>query len=316
MTNIRPSEIIVDGSRSVGIDRAVTVLRRGGLVAIPTETVYGLAADVENDDALQRIYTVKNRPPSHPLIVHLGDASQLDVWARNIPATAHELARLLWPGPLTMLLRRSERVSLVATGGREIVAIRVPAHDVALGLLRKFGGALAAPSANRFGKVSPTTAQHVLADLGADVDLIVDGGPCTIGVESTIIDMTSTVPQLLRPGGVSLSRIEAILNTQIESSSGLSRAPGMLESHYAPRCLIELVESPIAARSRAEQLRSTSLQVRVLDYSQDMDAYARNLYEFLRAADRAGCDVVVAVMPAAVGLGHAIRDRLSKAAAR
>lgn len=316
MSDTPLSERIVDGFSTESIVRAVAVLRRGGLVGFPTETVYGLAADVENESALQRIFAVKGRPITHPLIVHIGDAAQLDDWSCNIPATARELAREFWPGPLTMLLHRSERVSIVATGGRGIVAIRVPAHDVALDLLREFNGALAAPSANRFGKVSPTTAQHVLADLGADADLILDGGPCTIGVESTILDMTSTVPQLLRPGSISVERIEAILNTKLASSSGSPRAPGMLESHYAPNCVVELVESSLAAQIRAQELRSESCHVQVLDYSHDVNAYARNLYEFLRLADRAGCDVVVAVMPQAVGVGLAIRDRLSKAAMR
>lgn len=308
--------IIVDGFSRASIVQAVTVLRRGGLIGFPTETVYGLAADVENESALQRIFAVKGRPVTHPLIVHIGDAAQLDDWSCNIPSTARVLARELWPGPLTMLLHRSERVSIVATGGRDTVAIRVPAHDVALDLLREFNGALAAPSANRFGKVSPTTAQHVLADLGADADLILDGGPCTVGVESTILDMTSTVPQLLRPGSISVERIEAILNTKLESSSGLSRAPGMLESHYAPNCVVELVESSSAAQVRAQELRSESRHVQILDYSHDLNVYAKNLYEFLRLADRADCEVVVAVMPQAVGVGLAIRDRLSKAAMR
>ncbi|MHB1090631.1 MAG: L-threonylcarbamoyladenylate synthase [Ilumatobacteraceae bacterium] len=316
MSNTPPSEIIVDGSSSTAIARAVEILRGGGLIGIPTETVYGLAADVENENALRRIFIVKNRPATHPLIVHIHDASLLDDWGRNIPPSARELARIFWPGPLTMLLYRSKRVSLMATGGRETVALRVPAHGVALELLREFNGALAAPSANRFSKVSPTTAQHVLTDLGSDVDLILDGGPCTIGVESTILDMTSPIPQLLRPGSISIEHIEAILNIKLDSPSGSSRASGMLKSHYAPNCVVELVESAQAAQVRAQFLETNSLHVRVLDYSHDLNAYAKNLYEFLRLADRAECDVVVAVMPVAVGIGIAIRDRLSKAAAR
>lgn len=308
--------VIVDGFSKASIVRAVAALRRGGLVGFPTETVYGLAADVENESALHRIFAVKGRPVTHPLIVHIGDAAQLEDWSCNIPSAARVLAHELWPGPLTMLLYRSKRVSTVATGGRDIVAIRVPAHEVALDLLREFNGALAAPSANRFGKVSPTTAQHVLADLGSDVDLILDGGPCTIGVESTILDMTSTVPQLLRPGSISVERIETILKMKIDSADGPSRAPGMLESHYAPNCVVELVESSLAAQVRAHELKSESRRVQVLDYSHDLNVYAKNLYEFLRLADRAGCEVVVAVMPQAVGVGLAIRDRLSKAAMR
>ncbi len=316
MNDTPRSEIVVDGFSSTSIAQAVAVLKRGGLVGIPTETVYGLAADVENESALHRIFQVKRRPSTHPLIVHIHDASELDEWSQNITAAARELGRVLWPGPLTMIFQRSERVSTIATGGRNTVALRVPAHEVALELLREFNGALAAPSANRFGKVSPTTAQHVLADLGADVDLILDGGPCSIGVESTILDMTRTVPQLLRPGSVSIQRIEEILNTKIDSSDGLSRAPGMLESHYAPSCVVEIVETPQAAQSRAQDLRNDSLKVEVLDFSHDLNAYAKHLYEFLRSADRAGCDVVVAVMPVAEGLGIAIRDRLYKASSK
>jgi len=310
------AEIVVDGFSDIAVTRAVAILRRGGLIGIPTETVYGLAADVENDDALRRLFTVKNRPITHPLIVHIHDASQLDEWSRNIPSTARELGRLLWPGPLTMLLHRSDRVSSIATGGRDTVALRVPAHEVALELLRKFDGALAAPSANRFGKVSPTTAQHVLADLGFDVDLILDGGPCAIGIESTILDVTGPVPQLLRPGSITVERIESILNTKIDASGGSSRAPGMLESHYAPKCVVELVESGEIARDRARQLRDDDVHVNILDYPGDVIAYSKNLYEFLRTADRLGCDVVVAVLPPAIGLGLAIRDRLSKASAK
>ena len=313
MSKSSSTEIIIDGRGDQAIRQAVQVLRGGGLIGFPTETVYGLAANVENENAIRRIFVVKNRPTNHPLIVHIADATELDDWAIDIPPAAYELASHLWPGPLTMLLRRNKRISTVATGGRDTVAIRIPDHNVALRLLHEFNGALAAPSANRFGKVSPTTAQHVLADLGSDVDLIVDGGPCAVGIESTIIDMTTTTPQILRPGGIAIERIESILNTHIEYSNENPRAPGMLESHYAPRCLIELVESSDAAIRRAQVLRHTSRKVEVLDYSHDVDVFAAKLYEFLRAADRHGCDVVVAVLPSAVGLGQAIRDRLYKA---
>lgn len=316
MSGTSSSEVILDGFSNSAITRAVAVLRRGGLVGMPTETVYGLAGDVENENALRRIFSVKRRPATHPLIVHIDDFSRLDEWCRDVPPMARELGRLLWPGPLTMLLYRSKRVSLVATGGRDTVALRVPAHEVALKLLGQFDGALAAPSANRFGKVSPTTAQHVLADLGSDVDLILDGGKCEIGVESTIVDMTRPIPQVLRPGGISIERIESILKIAIDAPGGSSRASGMLESHYSPNCAIEIVESRQEAEARAQKFRDSSLQVRILDYSHNLDAYAQNLYEFLRSADRAGCDVVVAVLPDAVGMGLAIRDRLSKAASK
>jgi len=196
------------------------------------------------------------------------------------------------------------------------VAIRVPDHIIALNLLSRLKSALAAPSANRFGRVSPTTAQHVLTDLGSDVDLILDGGPCSIGVESTIVDMTRPIPQLLRPGGITVSRIEEILDLKLDLPTGDSRAPGMLESHYAPTCTVELVATAESAISRARQLESDSMQVHILDFSQDLNAYAKHMYEFLRDADRQGCDFVVAVMPADVGIGRAIRDRLTKAATK
>ena len=202
MNPVSPSGSIVDGFSNSAVVRAAEILRHGGLVGIPTETVYGLAADAENEDALRRIFEVKGRPINHPLILHIVDDSRLDDWSRDISPAARELGRVLWPGPLTMLLHRSARVSNLATGGRDTVAIRVPDHQVALKLLRLFNGALAAPSANRFGKVSPTTAQHVLTDLGTDVDLILDGGQCRIGVESTIVDMTKPIPQFL-PRGIS-----------------------------------------------------------------------------------------------------------------
>ena len=304
---------MLDGTLPSSIAAAVALLRRGGVVGLPTETVYGLAADAENENALRKIFAIKGRPADHPLIVHIASARDLGIWASQVPDIAHVLAENFWPGPLTMLVRRAERTSLVATGGRETVAIRVPAHAVALDLLREFGGALAAPSANRFGKVSPTTPQHVLDDLGGDVDLILDGGECSIGVESTIVDLTGTAPTVLRPGGVSVERLESILKIKIESEHGNSRAPGMLDSHYAPRCEIELVESPLAARNRVVKLVAASRSVLILDFCSDLDAYARHLYDFLRRADRDGCEVVVAVMPPAIGLGHAIRDRLFKA---
>ena len=316
MNPVSSSESIVDGFSNSAVVRAAAILRHGGLVGIPTETVYGLAADAESEDALRRIFEVKGRPVNHPLILHIADDARLDDWSRDISSAARELGRVLWPGPLTMLLHRSERVSNLATGGRDTVALRVPDHVVALKLLRLFNGALAAPSANRFGKVSPTTAQHVLTDLGTDVDLILDGGQCSIGVESTIVDMTTSIPQLLRPGGISVAQIEAILDLKLDLHAGASRAPGMLESHYAPKCAVELVDSMESARSRTQQLQSNSLRVQILDYSQDVNAYAKQMYQFLRNADRQGCDVVVAVVPTDKGIGWAIRDRLTKASAK
>jgi L-threonylcarbamoyladenylate synthase len=291
------------------IDTAVRVLRAGGLVAIPTETVYGLAADAANTDAVRRIFAVKARPADHPLIVHLAAAEQLGEWATAIPRTAAILADACWPGPLTLLVPRANHVLDVVTGGRSTLGVRVPAHPLTLELLARFGGGLAAPSANRFGKVSPTTADHVRADLGGDVDFVLDGGPCPIGVESTIVDCTVEPPQVLRPGGIPTEHIAALLNSSLDPEAGPSRAPGMLESHYAPRCRLLLVATP----DEAQRLTHDRPTAEILD-DEDLARYARSLYSRLRDADDRGVDTVIAVMPPALGLGHAIRDRLTKAA--
>jgi L-threonylcarbamoyladenylate synthase len=292
------------------VDRALDVLHAGGLVAIPTETVYGLAADASNPAAVRRIFAVKGRPLAHPLIVHLASAEQLAGWAATIPPAAVALAESCWPGPLTLLVPRATHVLDVVTGGRRSVGLRVPAHPLTQELLTRFGGGLAAPSANRFGRVSPTTADHVRADLGTDVDFILDGGPCPIGVESTIVDCTVDPPQVLRPGGIPTEQIAAILNDAVGETGGPSRAPGMLASHYAPRCHVVLV----AGVDDAERLAAGKHGVEILA-DHDLARYAHTLYSRLRDADERNVDTLIAVMPPAVGLGHAIRDRLTKAAA-
>ena len=294
------------------VDRALEVLRAGGLVAIPTETVYGLAADASNDAAVRRIFAAKGRPADHPLIVHVAHAEQLAHWASEVPPAAARLAATCWPGPLTLLVPKAAHVSAVVTGGRPSVGVRVPAHPLTTELLERFGGGLAAPSANRFGKVSPTTADHVRADLGDLVDLVLDGGPCPIGVESTIVDCTVDPPQVLRPGGIAVEDIDALLDGALASPTGPSRAPGMLASHYAPRATVLLVDSSGAA----EDARAAHPGAFVLDRTDDLATCARLLYADLRAADEANAAVVIAVLPPARGLGHAIRDRLMKAAAR
>ena len=297
---------------------AVGRLRDGGLVAVPTETVYGLAADAENPSAVARIFEVKGRPPGHPLIVHLGDADQLAEWVHSIPRSARVLIRSCWPGPLTVLLERGPRVLDVITGGRPSVAIRVPSHPMARELLQRFGGGVAAPSANRFGRVSPTTAAHVVDDLGALLDpardTILDGGPTPIGVESTIVDCTVEPPQILRPGGIPTEDIVRLLHGDVSSAVGAARASGMLEAHYAPRCEVRLADSLEQAEQIVAGLRLTGLHVDVLDHGDDLVDSARNLYGELRRADERALDVLVAVLPPARGLGHAIRDRLTKAA--
>jgi L-threonylcarbamoyladenylate synthase len=295
------------------VERAVRLLRAGGLVAFPTETVYGLGADAGNPSALRQLYAVKRRPARHPVIVHLGAAEQVDDWAADVPDAARILASTFWPGPLTMVLRRTARVVDEVTGGRDTVGLRVPAAPLALELLAEFGGGLAAPSANRFGNVSPTTADAVRADLGSDVDEVLDGGPCSVGLESTIVELVGAEPVLLRPGGISVEQLEAVLTIPIARADGPSRAPGMLPSHYAPRALVEIVEAG-EVDERAAVLRTAGTKVVTLLPSRDLADDARLLYARLRAADDDGADVVLAVLPAEEGIGAAIRDRLRKAA--
>ena len=304
------------GSR-VTTDVAVAAarLRAGGLVAIPTETVYGLGANAADPVAVARIFAVKGRPTGHPLIVHI-DPAWLDDWATDVPAVAAVLAAACWPGPLTLLLHRPARVPDEVTGGRDTVGLRAPAHPLTQQLLAVTGLAIAAPSANRFGRVSPTTAAHVLADLGPSLDpardAILDGGPSPIGVESTIVDCTVDPPQLLRPGGIPTEDVERLLDLALAAPTGPSRAAGMLASHYAPRAQVALVGDRRAADEAATASEAEGHTVVVIDHH-DLVAYARALYAELRAADEAGADRIVAVLPPPVGLGHAIRDRLTKA---
>lgn len=325
------------------IERAVAVLRAGGLLALPTETVYGLGADASNDEAVGKVFAVKGRPTDHPLIVHLGDASRLDQWALDIPPSARVLADSFWPGPLTLLLERSSSVSTVVTGGRGTIALRVPAHPVALAVLRAFGGGIAAPSANRFGRVSPTTVDHVRADLGDEVDLYLDGGPCTVGVESTIVDCTSDEPVVLRLGAIGAEELSAVLGVPVAVRTGPTavdaiatspsgaRAPGMLASHYAPDARVVVVDANEAvevlrAEVAADIGRVGLLAPTVLDDVPDgvvelepagpPDDYASVLYARLRQADRMGLTCLVCVPPPAEGIGEAVIDRLRRASAR
>ncbi len=295
---------------STDVDLAVERLRAGGLVAVPTETVYGLAADARNADAVRRVFAVKQRPVGHPLIVHLARADQLSAWATSLSEHARRYAALAWPGPLSLIVSRAPQVLDVVTGGRDTVALRVPSHPMFHRLLDDFGDGLAAPSANRFGSVSPTTAEHVLADLGDylddERDLIVDGGPSSIGLESTIVDTTTQPPQLLRAGPISADQLGALA-----AATGPSRASGMLTSHYAPRCEVRLVDH----RDDADALLAGTIGARILDRSNDVAEYATHLYADLRAADADGVRTLIAVLPPPEGLGLAIRDRLSKAAA-
>ncbi len=290
--------------------RAVEILRSGGLVAFPTETVYGLGADASSEPAVARLYRVKGRPIDHPVIVHVADLSALDEWGCDVPDAARDLAEAFWPGPLTLVVTRRPGVGADAvSAGRATVALRVPAQPVALALLRALGGAIAAPSANRFGRVSPTTAEHVRHDLGSDVDLVLDGGTCAIGVESTIVDCTMGDVRILRTGGIPREGVEAILGRRVEVSTTTGGAPGTLPSHYAPEARVEIVAADDLTRRRAE-LAATGRRVVVL-----AGVEAANLYARLREADAVGADVVLAVLPPEDGLGAAVADRLRRAAA-
>lgn len=326
----RPDGVVVDDGE---VERAAAVLRGGRLVAFPTETVYGLGADAANPLALRRLYEVKRRPATHPVIVHLGDPDSLDEWAVDVRDEARLLVAACWPGPLTVVLRRrAGRVPDEVTGGRDTVGMRVPDQPVALLLLRAFGGAIAAPSANRFGCVSPTTADHVRNDLGDAVDMILDGGPCALGVESTIVDCSRAESVILREGGVARERLEAIVAHPIAVATGdtAGTAPGTLATHYAPSARVEVVDAtevvPRAASQLATGLRVGLLAekppielpagVVVLDAPTDAEEYARVLYARLREADARALDVLLAVAPSAVGIGAAVVDRLQRAATR
>lgn len=311
------------------ISRAVEVLRAGGLIALPTETVYGLGADASNEVAVRRIFAVKGRPSTHPLIVHVASVERAREWAAELTDAGERLASAFWPGPLTLIVRRSDKASDAVTGGQDTVGLRVPSHPLARELLEAFGGGIAAPSANRFGRVSPTTAAHVASELGADVDLVLDGGPSLVGVESTIVDVTHRPARLLRPGGVPREAIERVLGEPLELVTKATdvRAPGLLESHYAPRAgLLLLSAEEVAAEAARRQAAGAKVVVIApaavplpegtvrLAVPDDEAGFARVLYAHLREADGLG-DLILAVPPPESGLGLAVRDRLQRAAA-
>jgi L-threonylcarbamoyladenylate synthase len=308
------------------VEDAIAALGAGHVVGLPTETVYGLAADASNELAVRRIFATKRRPNNHPLIVHVADIAAAKQWAGHWPNAAQTLAQALWPGPLTLIVPKAGQVLDVVTGGQATVGLRVPGHAIALDVLARFGGGLAAPSANRFGRVSPTTAAHVRDEFGAEVPVVLDGGPAAIGVESTIVDVSSETPQILRPGGISRSRIEALLGRAVPVGAQGShvRAPGQLDSHYAPRAGVVVV--PVETLTReVEHQRVSGLRVGVISpqpiegatwlrVPADTEGYARELYAQLREADARGLDVVVCMAPPINGLGEAVADRLAKAA--
>ena len=322
------------------VDAAANLLA-GNLVAFPTETVYGLGADACNADAVARIYSVKGRPADHPLIVHVASMEGLGDWADDVPGYAISLARDFWPGPMTLIMKRSELAGDFVTGGQDTVGVRVPDHPVALGLLEAFaragGKGVAAPSANRFGNVSPTTAQAVadeLSDYLAEADQILDGGPCEVGVESTIIDCTGDVPRILRPGAVTAEMIEQSTGLQLRSKFVLTdedlpgilvngkavereeiRVSGSLDSHYAPVASVVLDQSPVAGQGfiAMADVATPDGVVRLAAPKTDVE-FARVLYAALRAADDQGLQTVVVAQPLGDGIAIAIRDRLKRAA--
>jgi L-threonylcarbamoyladenylate synthase len=321
------------------IERAARVLARGGLVAFPTETVYGLGADADNEAAVRAIFAAKGRPADHPVIVHVLDAAALDAWARDVPESARKLAATFWPGPLTLVLKRAPRAQDVVTGGQDTVGLRSPAHPWAHALLEAFAGAdrtkaIVAPSANSFGRISPTTAAHVRADLGekpaGKVDLILDGGACPVGIESTIVDLSAGVPRLLRPGAVTRGELEAVLGVAVrDAGRDAPRASGRLESHYAPRTPLELVE-PAQLAARINALRGRRLAVlapaqALLDRTRDVvlrliapaqpAEYARRLYALLHELDAAGAERILVVRPPSGADWEAVHDRLRRAQA-
>ena len=306
---------IIPAEDPTSVQRASEVLGNGGVVAIPTETVYGLAAAVNNPISLNKIFRVKGRPTTHPLIAHLSSFDQLHEWATDISDDAVSVASACWPGPLSILLMKSNKLLFAVTGNRDTAVFRVPANDFTRRLIAASQVPLAAPSANRFGKVSQTTAQHVLDDLGGDVDLIIDGGPCTIGVESTIVDFTCDPPQLLRPGGIPQEDIELILGKPLRGQQGESRASGMLQYHYSPSCQILIANDLAHANDLLIQQKTIGHKTRIAQFSDNLPIYASTLYAQMREADADGLDSLVAIKPSQQGLGLAILDRLLKASA-
>ena len=306
---------------------AAANLLAGNLVAFPTETVYGLGADACNAAAVARVYSVKGRPADHPLIVHVASMDALGDWAADVPEYAIALARDFWPGPMTLIMKRSALAGDFVTGGQDTVGIRVPDHVVALGLLEVFaragGRGVAAPSANRFGNVSPTTAQAVVDELSeylSDADQILDGGACAVGVESTIIDCTGDVPRILRPGAVTVAMIEqstglSVSNDDKAVDSPVIRVSGSLDSHYAPVATVVLDQSPTAGQGfiAMADVATPDGVVRLAAPKSD-DEFAQVLYAALRAADEQGLQSVVVAQPQGAGIAVAIRDRLQRAA--
>ena len=316
----------------LGVRQGAEVIRAGGLVAFPTETVYGLGADALSGSAVARIFEAKERPRGNPLIVHLAGVSALESVAARVPPRARDAAARFWPGPLTLVLPRASTVPLITTGGLDTVAARVPSHPVALALIEASGRPIAAPSANRSGRPSPTRAEHVRDDLDGRIELILDGGPTPVGVESTVLDMTTEPPMLLRPGGVTLEQLRdclgevAVLKGDDEEAAG--RSPGLRYRHYAPRAQVIVVErgtGEVAVAPWLEAGRPVALMVQrpvsldrqgllVRTMPGDLEAYARDLFAVLRELDSTGVEGIFVEAVPQEGLGLTIMDRLRRAA--
>jgi L-threonylcarbamoyladenylate synthase len=305
------------------IEKAARIIQEGGLVAFPTETVYGLGADALNPMAVARIFEVKRRPQFDPLIVHIADLRQAEILVKRLPSQAVKLAEVFWPGPLTLVLEKSPMIPDLVTSSLSTVAIRVPDHPLALDLIRESGRPLAAPSANPFGGVSPTTAEHVWHSLGNKVDLILDGGPCRVGVESTVLSLVGDIPVLLRPGGVSLEELQALLGEVALSKDGpLPQAPGQLSSHYSPstplRFLDRIPSSPLPGKwgllsFQTHPEAGSFAAAEVLSPGGNLREAAANLFSSIHKLDSMGLDGILALSVPGEGLGRAINDRLKRA---
>ncbi len=316
--------------------RAVELLRGGELVAFPTETVYGLGADAANPEAVARIFAAKGRPADHPLIVHLAGHDAVDAWAERVPGAAWEMMEMFWPGPLTLILKKRPWVPSTVTGGQDTVGLRVPGHPVALELLRRFAAVagehagIAAPSANRFGRISPTTAGHVREELGDRVALILDGGACAVGIESTIVDCSRGVPVILRPGHISAAHLQAVIGIQpkAQPAAGTPRVSGSLEAHYAPQTPMCMVGSGrlldfLGADGQDRRCGVIShgepppagMPHRWRRLAADPVVYAHDLYAALREMDHAGIDLIVVEAPPERPEWTAVADRLRRAVA-
>lgn len=323
---------------------AAEIIKKGGLVAFPTETVYGLGANALDEDAVNSIFTIKKRPSTDPIIVHISEMKQLETVVREVPELAYRLAERFWPGPLTMIMQRNDKVPSNVSAGLPTVAVRMPSHKISVALIRESGVPIAAPSANIFSRPSSTKAQHIIDDFSDTVDMIIDGGDATIGVESTVIDLTSTPPKLLRPGGTPMEDLQELIPDlqfgpkyiKLEESKA-STSPGMLTKHYSPKAQLFLIRGPVTkSRTRLYQIAEeklgkgkqvgvlvptedipylNALDVKILDLGSELDleSVARNLFSGMRELDNQELDVILVRSLNSDGLGLAILDRMIRA---